>query len=195
VLRKTVSGTILKLLLIGMLSLAFNFQPVKAEYSYNVAVTNVTPSKVMVERGDTVSINCTVENQGDFTENFNVSLYYELLTDPIIGTQNVSLASGESTTLTFEWNTTDCGDYTITAYAHPVPDETDITDNNLTCKVRVFRLPPPDPESPWKNLLILARAYGSREGEPDYRPEVDCNEDGKIDWRDLLVMARNYERV
>ena len=47
----------------------------------------------------------------------------------------------------------------------------------------------------WKDLLVLARAYGSKLGEAAYVPEADFNGDGKIDWKDLLVLARNYGRT
>jgi hypothetical protein len=50
----------------------------------------------------------------------------------IIGTTAVSdLTSGETTHLSFTWNTTDfpVGNYSLSAYASPVPGETNITDN------------------------------------------------------------------
>jgi len=52
----------------------------------------------------------------------------------LIQTQTVTLASGNSTTITFTWNTTGfaLGNYTITAYAGPVPGEADTIDNTLT---------------------------------------------------------------
>jgi len=52
-----------------------------------------------------------------------------------------------------------------------------------------------DSKVDWKDLLILARAYGSKPGEAAYVPEADFNSDGKIDWKDLLTLARNYGRT
>jgi hypothetical protein len=42
-------------------------------------------------------------------------------------------------TVFFKWNTTGFayGNYTIAAYAEPLPEETDISDNNFTCAVPV----------------------------------------------------------
>jgi len=44
--------------------------------AHDVAVTNVTPSKTVIGQGYSMYINVTVENQGDFTETFNVTAYY-----------------------------------------------------------------------------------------------------------------------
>lgn len=44
----------------------------------------------------------------------------------------------------------------------------------------------------WKDLLILALAYGSRQGEPAYVAEADFNSDCEINWKDLLVLAQTY---
>jgi len=41
---------------------------------HDVAVTNITPSKTVVGQGYSMPINVTVENQGDYTETFNVTL-------------------------------------------------------------------------------------------------------------------------
>jgi len=43
---------------------------------HDVAITDVTPSDSVVTQGDSTSINVTVENQGDYTETFNVTTYY-----------------------------------------------------------------------------------------------------------------------
>ena len=192
-MKKIVHGLIFGLLLASMWILV-----AKAEYLHDVAVTDVSPPAPTVDPVYAIPINCTVENQGDFTETFNVTLYYELAAaDPIIGTQTVSLASGENTTLTFEWNTTDCfGEYIVTAYAHPVLGETDLADNNLTCQVRVDLRGNIEPvRVDWRDLLILARAYGSSEGDRAYDPSVDLNEDGEVNWRDLLILAQSYGSV
>lgn len=44
----------------------------------------------------------------------------------------------------------------------------------------------------WKDLLMLARAYGAEKGEPSYLPGADLNDDDEIDWKDLLILAMNY---
>jgi len=98
---------------------------------HDVAVTNVTPSKSVVGQGYSLNINVTVANQGDYAETFNVTVYANTTS---IATQTVTLESGDSTTITFTWNTTGFakGNYTISAYAWPVPGETDLANNNCT---------------------------------------------------------------
>jgi hypothetical protein len=95
---------------------------------HDVAVINITVSPTTVFPGQSVNINVTVENQGGYAETFNVTTYYDSIA---IETQPVSLDIGASTILTFVWNTTGVnkGDYTISAEASVVPDETDTTDN------------------------------------------------------------------
>lgn len=44
--------------------------------NHDVAVTNVVPSDNAVSQGDSISIEVTVENQGDFPETFDVTAYY-----------------------------------------------------------------------------------------------------------------------
>lgn len=96
---------------------------------HDVAVTNVSVSPITVLPGDIVNVNVTVQNQGGFAEEFNVTAYSNL---EIIGIQFVSLDSGSSTTLLFVWDTTDFGkgDYVVSVSASVVPDETDTADNN-----------------------------------------------------------------
>lgn len=88
---------------------------------HDVAVINLVASES--------SVNVTVENQGTHTETFNVSTYYTRLTDPLIGTQTVTLEPGANTTLTFAWSPPTYGRYEILAEASIVPGEVDTDDN------------------------------------------------------------------
>ena len=99
--------------------------------AYDLAVTNITLSKTIVGQGYNLDINVTIANEGDFTETFNVTAYANTT---ITQTQTIILTSGNSTIITFTWNTTGVlyGNYTISAYAVPVPGETDKTDNMKT---------------------------------------------------------------
>lgn len=44
----------------------------------------------------------------------------------------------------------------------------------------------------WQDLLDIAMAYLTKQGDPGYVPEVDVTCDGQIDWEDLLELALNY---
>jgi hypothetical protein len=96
---------------------------------HDVAVTDIVPSGSVVGKGYNNSISVTVANQGDYTETFNVTVYANTT---VIGTQTANgLLNGASIVLTFTWNTTDFAydNYTISAYAEPVLNETDTTNN------------------------------------------------------------------
>jgi len=96
---------------------------------HDVAVTDVVPSRTVIGQGYSNSISVTVANQGDYTETFNVTVYANTTA---IGTQTANdLLNGASIVLTFTLNTTDFAydNYTISAYAEPVLNETDTTDN------------------------------------------------------------------
>ncbi len=107
---------------------------------HDIAVTNVTSSLDTVEIGQSVSINVSITNTGDFDETFNIALYADM-NETVIGDEitvetqtDISLNAGNSRTLTFTWNTAGVtlGDYTITASATLIPGETVTTDNTFT---------------------------------------------------------------
>ncbi len=148
--RRAVSGMALALLFVGVLTLPFSIQPVKASEVHDVAVTAVETFKTscgyiyppIVYSCDpyiyspnvySVSIEITVENQGDFDETFDVTAKYD--DNKTIQTiLNVNLTAHTSTTVTFTWDTRGVaiGNYTISAMADTVPGETDTADNNCT---------------------------------------------------------------
>jgi len=99
---------------------------------HDVAVTDVTASPTEVVVGDSVSIDVTVESQGNIEETFDVTVYYD---STLIGEEvDVTLSAGSNTILNFLWNTTgvDEGTYTIKANATEVLGEIDTADNLFT---------------------------------------------------------------
>jgi hypothetical protein len=90
--------------------------------------------------GQAVNITVRVKNEGIYTENFNVTAYYD---DNDIQTQEVSdLAPGNQVDLTFNWNTIGIPVdtyYTIKAQASAVTNEFDLVDNTLVNGTVVIR--------------------------------------------------------
>jgi parallel beta-helix repeat protein len=161
---------------------------------HNIAVINVAPSKTVVGQGFTVHKNVTIVNRGDYTETFNVTVYANTT---IIETKEITLTSGNSTTITFTWNTTGFakGNYTISANAEPVPGEIDTTDNTLADGWVLVTIPGDvngDFKCEGKDIAIIAKAYGTRAGEAGYVPNADINDDGKIDGKDIAIAAKYY---
>jgi hypothetical protein len=104
---------------------------VTVTYTRDVAVKSVKASPAEVFVGDSVSINVTVENQGDWgSVTFTLTVYSD---DTQIGTQTVTnLAAGTSTSASFTWATTGVSPktYQIKATATLTGDN-DLSDNSL----------------------------------------------------------------
>ncbi len=169
----------------------------------DVAITSVTLSKTVVGGGYPLSINVTMENQGDNEETFNITAYYNETAIILPNGKNyttVTLPSGNSTTITFTWITTGVvkGNYTISAFAIPVPFETDTDDNAYTDGTVLVTIPGDvngDKLVDIYDLSITGKAYASVIGEPRYNPEADITEEGLVDMRDLAVVGKNYGKV
>jgi hypothetical protein len=109
---------------------------------HDIAVTNIdSPKKVTIET--TATINVTVENLAVSTEAFNLTIHYfnETFTDLIGFDDTVQLPAGESTIVSFSWNTSGLwpGEYAINATATVLPTgqnpsgiDDDPTDNSMT---------------------------------------------------------------
>ncbi|MEM2293101.1 MAG: cohesin domain-containing protein [Candidatus Aenigmatarchaeota archaeon] len=105
------------------------------------------------------TVNVTIQNNGAYTETFNVSVYYTLLTDPQIGTQTITLEPKTSLTLTFTWNPPQSGRYEIRAEAEPVEGEVYTQDNTLMIQIYISLT---DPETYETNDYINGSLRASR---------------------------------
>ena len=107
---------------------------------HNIAITNVMSKEIVIEQNQTMPINVTVMNTGNYTETFNLTLCYDSTT---IGFQALTLNPKESRILTFEWNTTGVsyGNYTLSAHGNIIPKEADTEDNTFTLDYTVTVIP------------------------------------------------------
>ena len=98
---------------------------------HDISANSLSCLPTEIYMGQAVNITVSVQNEGTVTEIFNVTTYANA---SAIQTQTITLESRASTSIVFTWNTTDAppGNYTISAYAHPVIHETDIEDNTCT---------------------------------------------------------------
>jgi hypothetical protein len=171
------------------------FQNIVSPPTHDVAVVDVTSSKTVIGQGYGTEIEVTVANQGTFSETFNVTAYADTTA---IGTQQVSgLNAMDQTTLMFTWNTSEpaYGNYTLSAYAWPVPNETNTANNNCTEGVITLTIPG-DLNGDFKvslaDLVLLANAYGSEPFDVKWNPNADMNGDGIVDRADLVILAIHY---
>lgn len=171
---------------------------------HDVAVTNVTTSATLVVRGENVSIQVTVENQGVANETFDVQYYAN---STLLGSTFVFLPVGQNATLApFVWNTTSArgGHYIISAKAVGVPKEIELGDNwrNATDSVEVrikgdvcgmyngALLPIPNGVVDLDDFMAIAMpAHMFTEyptWDPVWGPLCDVNTDGRVSVGDLL---------
>ena len=110
---------------------------------HDVAVTDLSVSLTNVSGEETVTIEVSVENQGDFDETFHVAVYCDFKN---LDSTDVTLAAGKDTTLTFSFDQLSgliFGYHAVEAKAGPVLGELDREDNALltSFKGRIVRLP------------------------------------------------------
>jgi len=112
-----------------------------SEPSHDVAVVALD-APAEANEGDLIIITVTVENQGTFSESTTVSLTDE--TDNVeIGSQLVPLNIGESTDVSFNWDTNGAtiSDHDLKAEASTVTGETDTVDNSMTTTTTINEPP------------------------------------------------------
>jgi hypothetical protein len=170
-----------------------------AHYASNNAVTeiavlNLTVSRTIVCQGYSVAVNATVENKGVNTESVNLTIYANATT---VTSLTVVLDSGNSTEITIMWNTTSfmIGNYTISAYAEPLPSETDTADNTFTNGVVYIGIVGDingDGRVDMKDIGYIARRFLVSQMDALWDPNTDINGDGKIDMKDIGTAARHF---
>ena len=169
---------------------------------HDVAVTNLTTCKdgckpmPVVCQNFMAHVNATVLNEGSYAENITVTAYANTT---VIGTQSVlNLAPLNQTVVTFLWNTTGYAivNYTLSAYATPVPGETHTVDNvyNYTGYVRVTIAGDIncDNKVDMKDIGGAAYGFNTTPGQPGWNPNADVTDDHKIDMKDIGTIAKHY---
>jgi len=176
---------------------------------HDVASTNVTTSKTVVAKGYCLNLNVTVANQGDYEETFNVTVYANTTS---IAAQTVTLASGNSTSIIFKWNTTGFakGNYTIKAIADTVLGEIHTTDNTHIDSIVCVSTPGDingDTYINIKDAVLLGVAFSAnhitdpsdprycqywRDSEGPFNPNTDINSDGWINIKDAVLLGTHF---
>jgi hypothetical protein len=99
---------------------------------HDIAVTRIVPQYTTVFEGRKDNITVTVVNRGDFSETFNVTVYYD---DFQLGNTVISnFPYGERRDIIFAWDTSGVHSnqsYTLRAVCSTVPGETNLQDNTL----------------------------------------------------------------
>lgn len=161
---------------------------------YDIAIIDITSSKTMIGQGYSIYIYATVENQGDYTETFNVTVYANTTE---IGRAEVTLLTKRSTTIALTWDTTGVvkGNYTISAYATPLQGEIDKADNRYIDGWVVLTIAGDmdgDYDIDFDDIVQIAMAYGSTPGDSNWNPNADIDGDNDVDFDDVVTAAMNY---
>ena len=151
-------------------------------------------ARAVVGRGLSLLFDLTLKNLGSFTETFNTTAYANTIT---VYTKQVPLTSGNSTTISFVWDTTGFayGNYTMSACAMPVSGETNTTDDTVFGGRVVITIPGDingDFNVGLTDLVILAQAYGSRPGDSKWNINADIDGNSAVGLSDLVILAQHY---
>ncbi|HXX87680.1 MAG TPA: right-handed parallel beta-helix repeat-containing protein [Candidatus Acidoferrum sp.] len=173
---------------------------------HDVAVTNITANRPWMYQGFIADITVNILNRGDFTENVNVTLYYNMTVGETIGTQTITIPSGENETLPFIWDTEGLPynqNYTLTAVATVALDNNP-AENTLAAgpiTIRIMGDLTGDGKVDIRDIALVARSFGSYgpnflyQGSPlspGWNSDCDLNGDNKVDIRDIALVARNF---
>jgi hypothetical protein len=127
--------------------------------AHDIAVLSVSSQTTIVYKGEVAEIYVDVKNQGNYTESFNVTAFYD---SNIIGTLDIiNLEPSNKERLVFHWDTKNVaeGNYTLRALASTVPGEENLENNGYVDGVVKVVAPPKGwyvPEwSYWLLLFIL----------------------------------------
>jgi parallel beta-helix repeat protein len=173
---------------------------------HDVALINITANRTWLYQGFSADINVTVLDNGNFSENVTVTLYYNITAGETIGTQNITMLAGANETLSFEWDAESVPynqNYTMTAIA-TIPVDYNLTDNSLAggpITVRILGDINGDGRVDGNDMITVAWSFGAygpnylypgSPPSPRWNPDADINQNLRIDGSDLIVMARNF---
>jgi len=105
-------------------------KPLPPVIIHDVEVSTVCPYSNFTYIGEVLEVFVIVKNRGDFTESFNVTVFYDSYAVETLLVED--LEPEGKRTLVFQWNTRNVaeGNYTLSARASQVPGEENV-DNNL----------------------------------------------------------------
>lgn len=210
-MRKYVSSLIIALFLSSSLFAFANVKPVNSMDEHDIAVTRVVTDYLVAWKGCPVNIWTTVVNQGTYDETFNLTIYAN--STALKEIDNIHLASGTNTTITVSWDGYSANlesinvilppfippKYVISAYATPVQNETDITNNSYVGNTVTITIPYDangDGKISVLDLILVAIRLGKVPpfGLPYPIPyRIDFNGDNKVNVLDLILVSRALE--
>jgi thermitase len=168
-------------------------------WRHDVAVINVTASRLWIYEGQNLTVDVTIADKGDAIENVTVRIYFNISTSEIVGKGTIgNLSQGENRTVTIMLNlanVTGCNNNTLTTMAMIAGPEYNPSDNTLTGPTITMRFLGDingDGKVDITDVAFAAKAFGSKAGGRRWNPDADLNFDGRIDIIDVARCAKNF---
>jgi outer membrane protein assembly factor BamB len=174
-----------------------------------VNIAQTIPVKDVLGRGYGATIYITVENKGNFTErDIQVTVYWSnsTLTNQVITYILIpELPINSFITVNITWSATGLsyGNYTLSAFAHPVTGENYTLDNTLAFRpvkvgvpgdVTGNRAGVPDGITNARDTTYCIILFGTRPNSPNWKPNADINNDGVVNARDVTITIVNFNQ-
>jgi len=187
---------------LGMSALA-KLAEVQSIPAHDVTITSVGSSKSVIGRGFALSVNLAIQNEGTYSETFNVTTYAN--TQSLNQTKMI-LTAGTFTTFSVTSNTTSWayGTYVISAYAEIVPGENETADNNRTCNVPVHvgvlgdisgaTRGVYDGKVDMRDIAYSVLLFNTRPSSSNWDPNADINGDDVVNVRDIQIAILNFNK-
>ncbi len=161
---------------------------------YDLGITDVSVSEIDVIQGSELDLNVTVFNYGNYTEDFDVTIYAN---STFIQTHNATLTTRNSTAVAFTWNTTGfaTGRYAILANATILSGEASVEDNSFTYRWVVISIPGDlnsDKTVDIFDAVMLSNAFDNPPSDPGWNPDADINDDDVVDILDAIILANHF---
>jgi hypothetical protein len=171
--------------------------PYRTELVHDVAARDIAPNKLNVGEDRPFRLNTTVQNQGEFDETIGTITLYA--NDTVIGTRSATAVTSRNLRgVVIVGDTTGLakGNYELKAVASTVSGETDTADNTYIHDTMILITLAGDLDGDHDvdifDIVKMAGAYGTSEGDPKYDAYADIDDDGDVDIFDIVAAAGNY---
>jgi len=160
----------------------------------DLALLSLETSKSVVGDGFVVNVTALCRNRGNKIENCEVSVYANL---SFVASQSFLLRSGESVACVFSLNASGFakGNYSLRASVTSLEEEMSVADNNRIGG-SVLVTTPGDIDGDFsvdlKDLMLLAKAYGSTPADANWNSNADLDGNGGVHLIDLVTLATHY---
>ena len=160
---------------------------------HDVGVSGLAVAPSFLRQGDTLRVNVTVTNYGDFPETTTLTVK---MNNTVVTTTILSLADGEARLIQIDWTST-WGRYVpsasvTTVSGETVPNRGDNTRNGSLVRVTPLGDVDFDGDVDILDAAALAFAFGTSPGSPLWNPNADINGDNVIDILDAAQLAFYY---